>query len=511
MRPARRLSWTQVRPLLLFLAFGSALLALFFWLTGAVYPYVNLQYAALLTVLVVLSFAPALLELASRTFDPFDAKHLFLAYFFLLLVVPGICKIWLGFDPTPEFAVPEFSDALRVRALAAILLGLALFVGGCYAPLGTRLGQSVPCLPAIKYSRISFVAFSGITLGLVAFFLLMRSAGGIQSFLADRQTWRTSGVLGGVGYLTFPITAVLPASVLLLLLQRLVKSDGRRHWTRHVVFLPAIALSLLPILVLGFRGDLVPILLSLLAAWHYTKLRFSLLSTLTLAILLAVFLTVYGSLRDTDNKSLSSEGTKRALLFRVPGQDTVERVIGRLDNGELHRGSLPAIAESATILVPRSAWSDKPVSTVLIFDDIFFSDYYIRRGDPIDGIKSGLSPTVIGELLWIGGIAMVALGMFALGVIARMAVVWRNRGSGRLAHIFIYAIFMAKFSFFVEVFQNALNSYVMLGVMGLGMTFALTVSLRWRKPPAAPARSLAHESSSISVALPAFASHRSPE
>ena len=469
----RGISWGQFQGLLLAIALGSGFLGLIFWQTGALVQLGAQQYSILLTALIVLNFAPAIIELISKRFDPFDAKHLFLVYFFLVFVLPGICKVWLDYDPTPAFAVNEPSDSLRIRALSAILLCLAAYIAGCYLPIGTWVGRVLPCLPTVSRHRAQCIAFAGIAIGFTTFVLFMRVNGGLESFLANRESWRTLGVLSGVGYFTFPMAIVLPVSSLLLVLASISDSRHRRHWGTRVAMGIAIA-SLIPALILGFRGDLVYALLAFLAAWHYAYRRFSLVKVAALAAGFAIAITVYGVLREINEETpASSENARRALLFRIAGLDTVERVIWRLDQGEPYRGYLPVLLESTTVTVPRALWSNKPVSSGLIFDDIFLFDYFIARGDPIDGLKSGLSATLIGESLWIGGLPFAGGCLFALGVLARILVVWRQRG--HLLHIFIYAIFMAKYALFVEVLQNVLNFYALLSIMALGMVLALTI------------------------------------
>jgi len=172
----------------------------------------------------------------------------------------------------------------------------------------------------------------------------------------------------------------------------------------------------------------------------------------------------------------------QSLLFRTPGLDTVERVVQGLDQGEPHHGLASGLIEAGSILMPRAVWPQKPQSGGLTFDDIFFYDFYVGRGDPVDGIRSGISPTIVGEALWIGGIPMVLIESFTLGLFTVAATAWRRRGSDAGLYLFTYAIVAANFFIFVDAPQNALNSFVMIAALLVFFVLALTVRLRPANP-----------------------------
>jgi hypothetical protein len=465
--------------LILLMAVTSALFAGLCWITGTVEPFAHIQVGALLTILIALNLAPPLAELIYRRLDPFDAKHLFLGYFFVIFGLHSFCEIALGMAGDPAIVLPGADSSLRIHTLSAIVLCLATFVIGCYIPLGGVIAHLIPRIPAISViskTRVKVLALGGVALGLLAFYELIYSAGGIVAFLNDLGGWRTLGVLAGIGYLTFPISVVMPAGVMLLLLYHLPLRTRRFKWSL-IWIVPLLLISLGQILILGFRINLVPVVLLYFAAWHYMQRHIRISQIIVLAAGLFMFLTVYGLLRSASDSGKWTTGLG-SVLFRVPGIDLVERVVWRMGQGEPHRGVLPMITESATILVPRAVWPGKPAPEGLMFADIFFYDFFIGRGDPIDGVKSGVSPTIVGSALWIGGIQAVVVVSLMLGLSARIAVVWRQLGHGHRLHIYVYAVFMAYFAIFVEAPEIALNNFVMLGVLSLLIVLLLTVNLR---------------------------------
>jgi hypothetical protein len=191
------------------------------------------------------------------------------------------------------------------------------------------------------------------------------------------------------------------------------------------------------------------------------------------------FLTAFSALRSSMSGD-ASEGSPvlRSVIFRIPGLDTVERVFWRNDLGEPSRGVWPAFVEAATILGPRAFWPNKPAPGILEFDDIYFYDFFLRRGDRIGDIKSGMSPTIVGDLLWIGGIPAVVIGSFLLGVMAAILSSWRRSASRNILHIWIVVILLIPFTFFVEAAQNAFNYVVVLSAFIFLMVFALTAKIR---------------------------------
>jgi len=472
-RPGNQFDWAAGKAVILGMACVLSLCSILFWYLVPLSEAPEWLCWFLVFELVVLNFVPAVFEIFFGRFDPFDAKHLFLVYYFLAFSLPSICAVWLGFDPTPEFADPRASEGLQARALSAILLGLTGFVMGCYLPIGVVVGKMIPRISHCSTSIERRVGLIGVLIGSVAFVILMRSAGGVRSFIENLGTWRTMGVLGGIGYLTFPITCILPASVLLLFLQALPAPN--RHLNRATLeTLALMVICCCGVMILGFRSSLVPIILSFLAAWHYARRAFRISRLVVLAFGLGIFLTIFGAIRDASDSTISVYGAQRALLFRVPGLDTVERVISRSDLGEPRRGFTPMLLESATILVPRAIWAEKPETACLPFDDAFFDDFFLARGDPIDAVRSGVSTTLIGESYWIAGLPFVFLCPFALGIFSVVAASWRNSGRGNRLHIFLYALFFGSFPLFVEVLQNALNAFTMIGLMSLGIVFVVT-------------------------------------
>ena len=187
-----RLSWSAMQIIILLTAGISAVFAVFFWFTGAVDSLYHLQVGALLTILIVLNILPPVIEFVFRRLDLFDAKNLFLAYFFVTFGVHSFCKIALGMPGDLSFYLPAEESSLRIHALSAIVLCLSTFLIGFYIPLGRAVASLLPRVPkafVLSKKRVKIFATGGILLGVFTFHFLMDSAGGIASFLNNLGSW----------------------------------------------------------------------------------------------------------------------------------------------------------------------------------------------------------------------------------------------------------------------------------------------------------------------------------
>jgi len=481
------LKWLEMKVVIFSSAIVAAVLSAFFWWRGAEPGLEEAQTFLLLAMMLLLNVLPPLVEYLSNEFDPFDSKNLFLSWFFVVFTLSSISEICFGYYAKSGMVVLELNERIQVRALAAIVLGEAAFIAGGYTDLSARIAVFFPRLPGFSRSRAVLVGTLCIGAGFSTFYLLLASAGGISGFLGNLNNWRTEGVLGGVGYLIFPTTTVLPAGALLIYLRVLPAAPCKMTWSAYWACLGVIV-SGVPAMVLGFRVSLVPTLLAAFAIWNYRRRRFTLFELITAGAIVLAALSIYGAERDKGSDDVHAQSILDSIVYRTSGIDTVERVVRQMDRGERLRGLIPGAVESLTILIPRVIWPNKPETSGLAFDDIFFYDFYINRGDPVTRIRSGISTTLIGEELWTGGITMVVLGSLLLGLLTRVASAWRYQGG--ILNLFVYSIFMSEFFLFVEAPQNTLNAFVMLGAMCTIVVVGLSVRLGRRHDP--PSFKLGH-------------------
>jgi hypothetical protein len=304
--------------------------------------------------------------------------------------------------------------------------------------------------------------------GAVAFYWLIFSSGGVQSFFSNLSSWRTVGLLEGAGYLTFPIMGVAPAMGLLFLLYSFEKSGGQGRMLKAVAALLCLTTTL-PILALGFRISLVPVLIQFLAAYHYRVRRVSTAKLAFLGLLAVGALLLYGVMREKFTADQTDQPQMQSLIFRDSGLEATERVILRLDSGDPQIGPWRGLVESLSIMVPRKIWPDKPEAVSMIFTDEFFWEFFINRGDPVDGLKSGVSPTFAAETLGVGGIKFLTCSALALGLLARVLREWRAREHHKLLGIFTYILLSSIFAIFAEAPQNNSNTFSMLLVLVAGV------------------------------------------
>lgn len=456
-------------------SFLAGCLALWFYITADHFPIGRAHIWGMLVVLWVINLTPFFADHMEQKFDPFDIKYPFLIYYFFVFTLHSTCRILWGGGSDDLIVNPNTSDPVRLRALCSMVVGLAAFVCGSYSAIARLLGKSGPLLRTPPGERVLILAIGGLVGGGLALSVLLRKSGGVLSFFENLSSWRTTGVLEGVGHLTFPIATVMPASALLLFLASIRPAPAKiKGW--GTLSIGICFLTILPVAILGFRVGVVIVLIQIAVGWHYSRKKIGAARLGLLGIILLCLLSGYAAARHKiTNERDAGSPVIQAVIFRVPGLDTVERVLWRLDQGEPHKGIASVATEAATIVGPRVLWPNKPQPTSLAFADIFFFDYFLGRGDQLHSVRSGISPTLIGELLWIGGIPSVASGALLLGIVAGALRSWRERRGPPILRNWLYALALVPFAMFVEAPQNTLNGFVLLGLYCASTVFILVI------------------------------------
>lgn len=425
---------------------------------------------------------PIVLDARRRGFELFDVRLGFVAYYLLQLGVSALFALQTD-SVMSEFDPSEHPEAFRA-ALAWAVVGLAMFQLG-YAMARSRVWIP-PRLLVAKWSvsRVDKVTYAYLAIGLLAFVALMHSAGGLASFLEDRESWRGGG-LKGQGILIFPATSLMSIATLSYLAVH--AGDETRRSRNRVKIAMLVVVSLIPAMVMGFRAS---ILLPLVQVAFVVHMRYRKLSARFLVIaslLAAMFFTVYGLTRALPQEAEITMAELAELIEEQPdlvynivvrsrGAEVVSVVIDTLNTRPGYDLGWRAAVEALTIWIPRAVWPDKPLSTGERFSTMFFIDILGREEDVIGGV----SATAVGELYWHFGGAGVLLGMLSLGAAARIV---QNTGMRHLADpamLVSFAILFSTMCMFAETLQGYVNGLV-LQTFVLGITFWL-VSERRRRP-----------------------------
>jgi len=290
--------------------------------------------------------------------------------------------------------------------------------------------------------------------------IFLRSEGGLQAFLANREYWRTFGVQGQ-GLFQISVALWLPTAALLPMMLLTKRDESRWKTARRLGFL---CVCLVPVFLLGFRALILIPILQGIAILHYLRKRISVNAFVWFAVLLTAVLTLYGvsrSIQGNASELVEAAGSQQALdyvLFRTPGTDLVATILSNKPSQHFEYG-LRGVIESATIVIPRGVWPGKPVSWGERFTTTFFGDYLFMTGI-VREVYGGVNPTAIGYFYLQSGWISVVIGMFIVGMATKTFYLYGIRNSGPNTAFLLFILLWSVPIAMADAPQNALNQIV---------------------------------------------------
>lgn len=427
----------------------------------------------LMALMLGVGLVPMMVEPIYKRFDPFNLKNAFIVYYLLQLGVSGIPALTTGeasiFGPNPIID-RQFYEI----ALALSLAGLVCFQLGYYTTRA-RLALWPVFLYRWPAGRTRTLATIYIMSGFAALAALL-SLPGVADYRDFINQWR-GGELTGIGPVTFAATT-LPSIGMLL---------WAAHKGKDLRLLPFALIAtaaLAPALVMGFRYLFILPILQSAVIWHYLVRRFTTASIVVLAMFCGLAFTAYGIWRaipagidlDWDVAAQVAADNSEVLYdvaLRSKGLEVVASVVKKLDDTGDYQLGVGAPLEAVTSTVPRALWPGKPISNGERFVTYFFgADLAFDRNDYVRDVWGGISPTVVGELYWHFWWPGVLIGMFLLGLVARLAYNTLRANQENKAVVLYYAIFFTHFLGMAEAPQGYLNSLVTHSI-----AFLLTVTV----------------------------------
>lgn len=399
--------------------------------------------------IVIACFVPFFKYFSHRCADLFDPVYWASAYFLLLFAIRPIYDLTLGSEILGS--TPFDQDTLQAFNLGLLyaLLGFLAFLTGYYSKANIWLASKLPNLPSHWDSqRLNMAWPTLLGLGIISHFLLVRSFGGWDQYICNKQHTLTAPGQGylllGVSLLSIAYTFTLTHSL----------STGKRIYIIHALWLP---------LLLGigfFSGSkgafLMPILIAIVAT-HYLSKRIRFLHILWLFLIAFLSFPIFNNYRE--HSCTATDAAKKApASITAESQHPVESLARHamsrfygIDSLTVIVRDTPEVMEfqhGKTILplvvawIPRQIWEEKPT---ISFGKVFAEKY---MGKLFSNTGISASPTTLGEayLNWhLPG--LILIGLFS-GMIVRSAYLWliqRNFGSPA---VFIYSqIFLFLFMF----------------------------------------------------------------
>lgn len=444
----------------------------------------------LIFMMIVIGVFPMMWEMYRGRFDFFNLKNPFIIYYLLQLPVSGLVTLLtgtpseIGLDPVRYSGIYEITFVIS-------FMGLLFFQLGYYTQSSKSI--KVPMLlkmPWVK-NRYRWIVVLYLILGIGAFLLLLHMSGGLEDFLANREAFRSGGLVG-LGIVILPATVVMTVAALVYFISNIWFISARRGIIKSVFVL---IFALIPAFFMGFRSAIFLPVLQFSVVWNYGYRKIPTGKLIALGVLVIIAFTVYGIAREVppgiaiSASSLINVATKKpeliyTIVSRSKGAEVVASVINKLNQTGDYDLNLKSFIEAATIMIPRLLWKDKPQASSVRFTTYFFTrDLQLSRGSSQE-TWGGISPTVVGELYWHFGWIGVIVGLYFLGRLARVVYTTLQRNRTNSSVLVIYAVFYTSFAMFAEALQGYVNGLVMYSFVIIVTLFMLTrrLSLKPREP-----------------------------
>lgn len=228
-------------------------------------------------------------------------------------------------------------------ALFLSALGLPFFVWGYYSRLSRGIAQRLPRPKTGTHARVTCIVISVVSLLLLMD--LARDAGGLLDFIL--LGYGATASMFGKGYLAIGLPWTFIASLFLF-----YRFAIRRKRIDLLLFALALTIVFLMQVILGARGMLLYMGLTLLVYWHTAVRPISIKFIVLVAIVLFLSLNVLGILRSSNYANLSDFWNKTAEASAEP--DVSGNLFYTLTTGEfvVPFETLPQMIKSVGTEVP---------------------------------------------------------------------------------------------------------------------------------------------------------------
>jgi oligosaccharide repeat unit polymerase len=420
----------------------------------------------LVFIMCIIGFYPMYLEFKSGEFDLFNIKNAFILYFIIQLGFSGLISINSKYPSEIGISHTTYSF-YYTKAFLFSLIGLSFFQVGYYFTSKNTIKINNKIGFIWKSKQVHGIIYFFLFLGIFAFLLFLKSNGGIDNFLANREEFRTSGI-SGQGFLIYPATHILNLSAIIYAIYSFRKDSNKQ------VFISLILLfiSMLPAFLMGFRGLIILPFLEFLVILNYNFKRISFKKILPIGSIVISLFTVYGIVRELPRNVNINYDIVRDLVIKNPeilysvvsrskGTEVLASELKNLDETNNFDYGYKSFIEALTIFIPGKLWDGKPQPSSVRYTTYFFGDdLAFSRGIKQDS-WGGISPTIIGEFYWHFGLFGVIIGMFFFGFL--FSKIYRTfiRNKNKQFVLFIYAESFPMLIMMAEAVQGYFNTLVL--------------------------------------------------
>lgn len=321
-------------------------------------------------------------------------------------------------------------------------------------------------------ASVNAFCFLFILIGYLSFSYLLYINGGFAAFIEQRELWRAEGSVGQ-GWILFPATALMSTSACAVMLNNRDKFIG---YTGLFRLLLLYIIIILPASQLGFRSYLLLPLLQIVFFYHNFLKRINIPNIFLFGLFFTVVFTIAGIQREIPYRSIygsyfeyaqSIYYTRPDLLFTVflrsMGADISQIAIDHVRMFNDYKMLYPSFVEALTIPIPQAIWSNKPIALSVQFSR------------EVMGINGGVSPTIVGEGYWHGGILGI-LGLAAiLGMLFRIFENLKSLKNSNMGAALLMLSIYPSLIMMSEAFQGYFNGLFLLIILNFIMRQLFTL------------------------------------
>ena len=409
--------------------------------------------------LFLLLIIPPFIKFRKHQFDIFEPVNLFsLIYGNIMLLTPLSMILWQesqGLD-----------SSILLKTLLLGLMGLSFYYLGYYSPYGSHIAKRLPAFPGNwnKSKLVIFTVLIVIVTNFTSVIILYRKGILFTFFSTDYRTqWQLNPEHSYFSIIRIWALRLELFSVLLsYCLTRVHKRDPSLSflgWTYIVV-------RLLFHSLLWNRGGILNILLCILTFRNYAEKKLSGKAIILFFILILMVAAILGRLRQYGSFSMLNYDTVLQTLnarelatrtfiengdFIIMNKTLVDMIEGVPQKLDYQYGKTYLM--SFVYLIPRAAWSGKPMSASILYLTKFYPIFYEGGG--------GLRCFILAEAYMNFGYMGMAV-MLMYGFFHRLLYAYLIRNRSNKSAILFYAISLplAIIDFTRGDFLSATYSYI---------------------------------------------------
>jgi hypothetical protein len=388
-------------------------------------------------------------------------------------------------DAMPVVGVWEqaLGDALLAVVVTVCLVFVAFQAVAAHRP-AIRRERPRPRPRTLDPHRFRAAATGAVVLDLLAFGILVRSAGGLGAYVAGLATRSES--LAGLSFLTL---ATVPLNLVLLLgLTARFRADPGAPGRGLLALL--LLLALVSAVLTGGRASLLTgLVLPLLVVLHHARRRISPLAAALLATGgLVVFVVLGTVLRDAQFARTSGRGAGSHVSSRLSNLheslvggveavpfDSLVRLLGAARTGHLDQQGGATYQSILTWPVPRMLWAEKPAGG----GNAWFTETYVPRFYGDAKVESSVS--FIGESFANFGWTGIVAGSLLLGALVGLL----HARLGDSADVLRLPLYAALLGLLLPAFRGDAYHNVTSGLFVVAVCTALRLVVVARPRPAA--------------------------